>query len=320
MGLLAVVRYLSMAVSFPLASTLADRHSRKWVMLASRSRLRCVRAHRCRRDRRWTAHLSPSTPSRSRRSSPRRAFALHRRPCFPACAGSRRADRGQRGRQHDRERRLLRSARRWQAAARLYRHPDRVYVVNAVTFLWSAAFVVGIRAPAVSAAEERRHERGASSGTRAPASARFSATGPSTVIGLFCAQTVVAGASLSSSSRSRLTCSTSVESGVGYLDAAHGDRRPRRGLRRSRARAAGTARARLRIRRAALVGAAARSLPPGRPSAWPRSRWCWSASATPLSTSTPTRSSSEWCPTRSWVACSERWRARSSAPWPEARC
>ncbi|MGH3017529.1 MAG: MFS transporter [Gaiellaceae bacterium] len=34
-GLLGVVRYLSMAVVLPLASTLADRYPRKWVMLVS---------------------------------------------------------------------------------------------------------------------------------------------------------------------------------------------------------------------------------------------------------------------------------------------
>ena len=34
-GVVAVIRYLAMAVSFPLASTLADRHSRKRVMLLS---------------------------------------------------------------------------------------------------------------------------------------------------------------------------------------------------------------------------------------------------------------------------------------------
>ena len=34
-GIVAVIRYLTMAVSFPLASTLADRHSRRRVMLLS---------------------------------------------------------------------------------------------------------------------------------------------------------------------------------------------------------------------------------------------------------------------------------------------
>ncbi len=98
-----------------------------------------------------------------------------------------------------------------------------VYVVNAATFIWSAAFIVRLPAPPVTRAAEAEDERGSFLGN---ASAGFRAILGNRdlrlVIGVYCAQTVVAGASLVFVVTLALDLLDLGRSGVGYLDAVMG--------------------------------------------------------------------------------------------------
>ena len=222
-GLLGVARYLSMALVLPLASTLADRYPRKWVMLVSdvlRALLVLVAAVVIAADGPAlavyglaivTALVGTVLPPRAGGLLP----GLARDPgeltaanvasstiesvgffLGPALGGL-----------------LL-------AVADI----QTVYVVNAATFIWSAAFIVRLPAPPVSrAAEAGEDERGSFLGN---ASAGFRAILGNRdlrlVIGVYCAQTVVAGASLVFVVTLALDLLDLGRAGVGYLDAVMG--------------------------------------------------------------------------------------------------
>ncbi len=222
MGALGVVRYLSMAFALPLASTLADRYPRKRVMLVSdvvRAALVLVAAAKIASDGEPIVvyALAIATALVSTCFRPAQAAllpSLARDPAEltaanvasstieslgfflgPALGGL-----------------LL-------AAADI----EAVYLVNAATFLWSAAFIVGLRAPAPGARETASEGRGsfladASAGFRAILGSRDIRL----LIGVYCAQTVVAGASLVFVVTLALDLLELGRGGVGYLDAVMG--------------------------------------------------------------------------------------------------
>jgi MFS family permease len=99
-----------------------------------------------------------------------------------------------------------------------------VYVFNALTFLWSAAFIVRLQSPGSEAPKEKPAEerepflRHASAGFRAILGDRNLRL----IIGVFCAQTVVAGALVVIVVTLALDQLHIRQSGVGYLDAVLG--------------------------------------------------------------------------------------------------
>ena len=173
-GLLGVARYLSMALVLPLASTLADRYPRKWVMLVWMSSALCSCS--------WRLPSSPPTaPSwrctglRSRRRSSARASAPRRRHCSPGWrvmpASSRRpTSPPARSRASGSS-----SARRWRASARRRRHSDGLRRERGHLHL-----VRGVHRPATGAfghaPQKRQMSADRFSATRARDFAPFSAT------------------------------------------------------------------------------------------------------------------------------------------------
>ena len=222
-GLLGVVRYLSMALVLPLASTLADRYPRKWVMLVSdvlRAALVLVAAGVIAADGPPLAvyGLAIATALVGTCFRPAQAALL------PGLA----RDPG--------ELTAANVASSTIESVGFFLGPalgglllavadiQTVYVVNAVTFLWSAAIIVGLHAPAVGRAEEAD---GAELGTfLGNAGAGFRAILGNRdlrlVIGVYCAQTVVAGASLVFVVTLALDLLDLGRSGVGYLNAVMG--------------------------------------------------------------------------------------------------
>ena len=257
-GLLGVVRYLSMALVLPLASTLADRYPRKWVMLVSdvlRAALVLVAAGRHRRRRARAGRLR----ARDRDCA--------RRHVLPPCAG-RAASRAWRA--IPGELTAANVASSTIESVGFFLGPalgglllavadiQTVYLVNAATFIWSAAFIVGLRAPPVTRAEEaagrarvvsRQRERRLPRHPRQPRPAarhrRLLRADRRRRASLVFVVTLALDLLDLGRSRSRLP------------RRGHGNRRPRRRLRCSRARPARPARARLRSRCSALVGAPA---------------------------------------------------------------
>jgi MFS family permease len=221
-GLLGVVRYLSMALVLPLASTLADRYPRKWVMLVSdvlRAALVLVAAGVIAADGPPLAvyGLAIATALVGTCFRPAQAALL------PGLA----RDPG--------ELTAANVASSTIESVGFFLGPalgglllavadiQTVYVVNAATFLWSAAIIVGLRAPVTRAEESAGDERGtflgnAGAGFRAILGNRDLRL----VIGVYCAQTVVAGASLVFVVTLALDLLDLGRSGVGYLDAAMG--------------------------------------------------------------------------------------------------
>lgn len=222
-GLLGVVRYLSMALVLPLASTLADRYPRKWVMLVSdvvRAALVLVAAGVIAADGPPVAvyGLAIATALVGTCFRPAQAVLL------PGLA----RDPG--------ELTAANVASSTIESVGFFLGPalgglllavadiQTVYVVNAATFLWSAAIIVGLRAPPVTRAEESADdERGtllsnAGAGFRAILGNRDLRL----IIGVYCAQTVVAGASLVFVVALALDLLDLGRSGVGYLDAVMG--------------------------------------------------------------------------------------------------
>ncbi len=222
-GIVAVIRYLAMAVSFPLASTLADRHSRKRVMLLSD--LVCATFALV-----GAAVIAMDGP-------PVLVYALViatsvAATCFrPAQAALLPV--------------LARNPRELTAAnvaastiesVGLFAGPafagillaftdvQTVFVVNGVSFLWSAFFVLGLPSGKVAAHEAREAPeaegfvRHASAGFRAILGDRDLRL----LIGLFCAQCVVAGASAVFIVTIGLDLLDIGQAGVGYLDAVVG--------------------------------------------------------------------------------------------------
>jgi MFS family permease len=105
-----------------------------------------------------------------------------------------------------------------------------VYVLNAVTFLWSAALVLGVRLPP----KEQEEEEPAAEKAQAPEKESFRtevSAGYRTIlgdrnlrllVGLYCGQTVVAGASLVFTVAIALDLLDLGRSGLGYINATLG--------------------------------------------------------------------------------------------------
>jgi MFS family permease len=223
-GLLGVVRYLSMAAVLPLASTLADRYPRKRVMIAS-DLLRAVLVFAA------AGSIASGGP----------VLVVYALAIVTALAGT-----PFRPSQAALLPALARDAGELTAAnvasstiesVGFFAGPalgglllavanvQTVYVVNAVTFLWSAAIVAGLRVPArvreEEGADEPRRESllaHAGAGFRAIASNRDIRL----IVGVYCAQTVVAGASLVFVVAVALDLLDLNASGVGYLNAMMG--------------------------------------------------------------------------------------------------
>lgn len=222
-GLLGVVRYLSMALVLPLASTLADRYPRKWVMLVSdviRAALVLVAAGVIAADGPPLAVYGLAIVTA--------LVGTCFRPAQAALLPGLARDPG--------ELTAANVASSTIESVGFFVGPalgglllavadiQTVYVVNAATFLWSAAIIVGLHAPPAARAEESADdERGAFLGN---AAAGFRAILGNRdlrlVIGVYCAQTVVAGASLVFVVTLALDLLDLGRSGVGYLDAAMG--------------------------------------------------------------------------------------------------
>jgi MFS family permease len=98
-----------------------------------------------------------------------------------------------------------------------------VYVFNAITFVWSAALVLGVRVPP---REARAPSDGEREGFLAEASAGYRAIFGDRklllLIGLYCGQTVVAGASLVFTVAIALDLLDVGRSGLGFIDATLG--------------------------------------------------------------------------------------------------
>jgi MFS family permease len=226
-GVLGVVRYVSMAVISPFSSTLGDRYPRRLVMVGSDS-IRAVLVLAAAvliaggADQYLIYALAvatsiAATPFRSAQASflPELAddpgdlaaanvasSTIESVGFFagPALAGL-----------------LL-------AVASI----STVYIFNAATFVWSAFLVLGIRTKA--APEETREPKPAAAkptgGFLAEASAGYreilGSRSLRTLVGLYCAQTVVAGASLVFSVSIALNLLGIGRSGYGYLNATLG--------------------------------------------------------------------------------------------------
>ena len=222
-GLLSVVRYLSMALVLPLASTLADRYPRRRVMLTSdlvRAGLVLVAAGVIATDgpALLVYGLAVVTALAGTPFRPAQAALL------PGLA----RDPG--------ELTAANVASSTIESVGFFAGPalgglllavadiQTVYVVNAATFLWSAWFIIGLQAPPTAAqAPASGDER---EGFLPHASAGFRAIlgnrNLRLIIGVFCAQTVVAGASVVFVVALALGLLDLGRSGVGYLDAVMG--------------------------------------------------------------------------------------------------
>jgi predicted MFS family arabinose efflux permease len=221
-GVLGVVRYLSMALALPLASTLADRYPRKRVLLGADA----VRA----------ALVLVAAAVIATDGEPFLVYGLAIftavvgtcfRPAQAALLPSLARDPG--------ELTAANVASSTIESVGFFLGPalgglllavadvEAVYLVNAATFLWSAAFIVGLRAPAPGARETAAEGRGAflvdaSAGFRTILGSRDLRL----LIGTYCAQTVVAGASLVFVVTLAFDLLDLGRGGVGYLDAVMG--------------------------------------------------------------------------------------------------
>lgn len=221
-GALGVVRYVSMALALPLASTLADRYPRKRMMLVAdfvRAALVLIAAAVIASDGEplIVYVLAIATA----------VVGTCFRPAQAALLPSLARDPG--------ELTAANVASSTIESVGFFLGPalgglllavadvEVVYVVNAATFLWSAAFIVGLRPPAPGARETAAEGRGsflvdASAGFRAILASRDLRL----LIGVYCAQTVVAGASLVFVVTLALDLLDLGRGGVGYLDAVMG--------------------------------------------------------------------------------------------------
>jgi MFS family permease len=222
-GLLGVVRYLSMAFVLPFASTLADRYSRKWVLLSSdvvRAGLVLVAAGAIATDgpALLVYALAVVTALAGTPFRPAQAALLPGLARDPA------------------ELTAANVASSTIESVGFFAGPalgglllavagiSTVYVVNAVTFLWSAAIILGLRSPDAPPARDPDEEQ--REGIFVHASAGFRAIlgnrNLRLIVGVYCAQTVVAGASLVFTVALALGLLDLGRSGVGYLDAVMG--------------------------------------------------------------------------------------------------
>jgi len=222
-GLLGVVRYLTMAVALPFASVLADRYPRRRVMLATD----CVRAGLVFAAAGVIAAGGPSLLVYALAIATAlagTAFRPAQAALLPVLAGD------------PAELTAANVASSVIESVGFFAGPalgglllavanvQTVYVVNALTFLWSAAIIFTLHSPEDAAAKEKTVEqrepfrRHASAGFRAILGDRNLRL----IIGVFCAQTVVAGALVVIVVTLALDQLHISQSGVGYLNAVLG--------------------------------------------------------------------------------------------------
>ena len=223
-GIVAVIRYLSMAVSFPLASTLADRHSRRLVMLVSDlvcASFALVGAVVIAMDGPpvlvYALVIATSVAATCFRPAQAALLPVLVRDPGELTAANVAAS-------------TIESVGFFVGPALAgillaFTDVQTVFVVNAVSFLWSAVFVLGLPSGKVAPPEIREalpetegFVRQASAGFRAILGDRDLRL----LIGVFCAQTVVAGASPVFIVTIALDLLDLGQSGVGYLDAVMG--------------------------------------------------------------------------------------------------
>lgn len=221
-GIVAVIRYVAMALSFPLASTLADRHSRRRVMLFSD----LVCATLAGAGALVIAMDGPAVLVYALVISTSVAATCFR-PAQAALLPSLARDPG--------ELTAANVASSTIESVGFFAGPalgglilavadvQTVFVVNAVSFLWSAMFVLrlSVRRPRLETGEDRETE---TFWSHVSVGYRTILRDPALrlVIGLFCAQTVVAGASVVFIVSIAIDLLDIGESGVGYLDAVFG--------------------------------------------------------------------------------------------------
>jgi MFS family permease len=226
-GVLAVIRYVSMALILPVASILADRFPRKFVMLGSdlmRAALVFAAAAVIAAGGPALAVYAlaiataiAATPFRSAQAALLPGLARDPGELTAANVASS----------------TIESVGFFAGPALggiLLAVSDiqTVYIFNAVTFLWSAAFTIRIPPPLTAGSEEQEEEQKAEEGPGffATASAGFRAIigdrNLRLLIGVFCAQTVVAGALMVIVVALALDELDLGQSGVGYLDAVLG--------------------------------------------------------------------------------------------------
>jgi MFS family permease len=222
-GVLGVIRYVSLAVITPFASTLGDRYSRRLVMISSdltRAALIVVAAVLI-----WTdgpsiavyalAIVTAICGSPFRSSQASILPQLARDPIELAAANVASS--------------TIESIGFFAGPALAglllaVTSIPVVYVFNVVTFVWSAALVLGVRVPPRE--KETSEEAPEREGFLAEASAGYRAIFGDRklvlLIGLYCGQTVVAGASLVFTVAIALDLLDVGRSGLGFIDATLG--------------------------------------------------------------------------------------------------
>lgn len=229
-GVLGVVRYVSMALVGPFSATLADRLPRKWVMIGTdlvRAGLVVAAAGVIAADGPAMAVyvLAVATSITATAFRPAQAAML---PTLARNPG---------------ELTAANVASSTIESVGFFAGPalggllltvadiPTVYIFNAATFVWSAAVLLGIRAVAPAESEERAEEPGEEDEGPKVGFLRETAVGFKTilsdrslrlVVGLYCAQTVVAGASAVFLVAIALDLLDLGNAGVGYLDSVMG--------------------------------------------------------------------------------------------------
>jgi MFS family permease len=222
-GVLGVIRYVSLAVITPFASTLGDRYSRRLVMISSdltRAALIVVAAVLI-----WTdgpsiavyalAIVTAICGSPFRSSQASILPQLARDPIELAAANVASS--------------TIESIGFFAGPALAglllaVTSIPVVYVFNVVTFVWSAALVLGVRVPPreKEASEEAPEREGFLAEASAGYRAIFGDRKLVLLIGLYCGQTVVAGASLVFTVAIALDLLDVGRSGLGFIDATLG--------------------------------------------------------------------------------------------------
>ena len=144
-GLVGLIRMIPAAIAAPFTATLADRFSRVTVMVASDVDPLRADARRGRRDRRRTGRPPSSTCSSRRRPSPERSSGRRRRRCCPRSSRT----------PNELTAANVASSTIESIGTFLgpalgglllaVSSPEVVFAANGLTFLWSAALVLGLR-------------------------------------------------------------------------------------------------------------------------------------------------------------------------------
>jgi MFS family permease len=229
-GVLGVVRYLSMALIGPFAATLADRFSRKWVMIGAdllRAGLIVAAALVIASDGPAMAVyvLAVATSIVATAFRPAQAAML---PTLARNPG---------------ELTAANVASSTIESVGFFAGPalggllltvadiPTVYIFNAATFVWSAAVILGIRAVAPAEVEKPAEQVEEDDESPKEGFLRETAVGFKTIlsdrslrllVGLYCAQTIVAGASAVFLVAIALDLLDLGNAGVGYLDSVMG--------------------------------------------------------------------------------------------------